>query len=55
LRGIVVDANTHTTSVGRDVVNTIGDGFPKFLINEVMHVHLVGTAFRTIVAVTVLV
>jgi hypothetical protein len=51
----VVDADTHTARILRDVVDAIRNGFAEFLVAEVMHVDLVGAAFRSIVAARVLV
>src|SRR5260370_4897015 len=52
---IVVDADAHTARILRDVVDAIRNGFAEFLVAEVMHVNLVGAAFRSIVAARVLV
>ena len=54
LGGIVVDANTYATGVGRDVVHAIRDGFSKFLVDEIVHVDVDRTTFRAIVAAAVL-
>ena len=49
LRCVVADADTHTTSVRGDVINAIRRDFSKLLVNEIMHVDLVGATFRAIV------
>ena len=55
LGGIVIDADTDAARIRRDVVDTIGNGFAEFLVDEVMHIDLVRAAFRSVVAARVLV
>src|SRR4029077_4859992 len=55
LGGVVIDADTHTADIRCNVVDTVGNAFAKFLVDEVMHIDLVGTALRSIVAACVLV
>ena len=50
LGGVVIDADADATGIRADVVDAIGNGFAEFLIDEVMHVDLVGTALGPIVA-----
>jgi hypothetical protein len=47
---VVVDADTHATGIGRDLVDAIRHHFAEFSINEIMHLDLVSTPFRPIVA-----
>src|ERR1035438_4210923 len=51
----MVDTDADATGIGRDVVDAIRDDFTKLLVNEVIHIDLVGTAFRPIVTSAVLV
>ena len=53
--GVVIDADADTTGVRADVVDPIRNRLAQLLVDEVMHVDLVGTAFATIVAARVLV
>src|SRR5258708_6992629 len=50
---IVVDADVHVTGIRRDIVNTIRGDFPKLLVNEIMHVDFVGTAFLAVIAAAI--
>jgi hypothetical protein len=54
-RGVVIDADADATGVRADVVDSVGNGFAELLVDEVVHVDLVWTALRTIVAAAVLV
>jgi hypothetical protein len=54
LSGVVADPDTYAAGVRGDIVNPVRDRLSKVLVDEVMHVDLVGTAFRTIVAASVL-
>jgi hypothetical protein len=55
LGGVVIDADADATDVGADVIDAVRDLFAEFFVDEVVHVDLVGTTFRTIVATRVLV
>src|SRR5208283_5361982 len=54
LRRIIVDANAHTAGVGGDVIHAIRYDLAEFGVDEVMHLYRVGTAFRPVVAASVL-
>ncbi len=54
-RRIVVNTDTDTASIGGDVIDTLRDGHAQFLVDEIVHANLVGTALRTIVAASILV
>jgi len=43
LCGVVVDTNADATSIGRNVVNPVRDGFPELLVNKIMDFDLVRT------------
>ena len=51
----MIDADADATGVRADVVNSVRNGFAEFLVDEVVHVDLVGTALGPIVAAAVLV
>src|SRR5271167_479613 len=55
LSGVVIDADADATDVGADVIDAVRDRFAEFFVDEVVHVDLVGTTFRTIVVTRVLV
>ena len=44
LGGVVIDADADATGVRADVVNCVRNGFAEFLVDEVVHIDLVGTA-----------
>src|ERR1700747_3249519 len=50
LSGVVIDADADAAGVRADVVNSVRNGFAEFLVDEVVHVDLVGTALGPIVA-----
>jgi hypothetical protein len=52
---VVVYTDAEAAGIGRDIVDPIGDDFTKLFVNEVMHIDLVGTAFRSRGASAVLV
>ena len=45
---VVTDSNRNPRLVQMDVVNTIGDGFPKFFVGKVVRIDLQRFAFRPI-------
>src|SRR5208337_342833 len=53
--GVVIDADTDAADIRANVVDAVGNGFAEFFVDEVMHVDLLRTAFRSIVASGVLV
>ena len=55
LRRVVVDADTHATGVGGDVVDAVRHHLAVFGIDEIMHTDQIGIALRPIVAANVLV
>ena len=50
---VVADAKSDASRIGGDAVNSIRADFPKLLINEIMHVDLVGTALPAIIAAAI--
>jgi hypothetical protein len=55
LRRVVIDADADIAGVGGDVVDAVRNRLAQFLVDEVMHVDLVGTAFGAIVGTGVFV
>src|SRR5207237_8985516 len=52
---VVMNADTHAAGIRGNVVDAIGNGFAEVLVDEVVHLDLVGAALRSIVTAGILV
>src|SRR5471030_1537553 len=55
LRRVMVDAKTHPTGIGCHVIDAVGRYLAEGLVEEVVRLHQIGTAFGAVIAAAVLV